>query len=451
MVYKRFSVRVVTRIMLLLLNMIGIASIVVHSNWIFSLLILALIMIFQVYELLRFINKTNHDLARFFYAIRHSDYSINFSSAKFGSAFEELYDSFREIMQSYQKAKIEKEAQYQYVRAMVESINVGIISVNGAGEIVLMNQAAESILDRPNPGLWSRLSSKSPEFANAVASLKEGGQKLVEIAIDRETRYLNIYVTVIRLPEDRFTLYTFQNIQSEIELKEIEAWHKLIRILTHEIMNSVTPIASLTETLVTLLENEAGQCLAPEELDTDAVEDLRMALKTIDRRSNGLLHFVADYRKLTKVPTPNIERVRVFELFDRVYTLMLPEAQRISIELVNNPIVRSLEIRADSKLIEQVLINLVINSMDALENAVNPVITMTCYVEGSKRILEISDNGSGIESGMLDKIFVPFFSTKEKGSGIGLSLSKHILKLHGGTMRVQSKPGEKTSFFLEFQ
>ncbi|MGD1848301.1 MAG: PAS domain-containing sensor histidine kinase [Salibacteraceae bacterium] len=450
MVYKRFSVRVVVRLLLLLLNMMALAVIVVQTNWRFSLLILAMLMVFQVYELFRFINKTNHDLARFLYAIRNSDYSINFSGQQLGSSFEELYGSFREITDAYRMAKIEKEAQYQYVKAMVEHLNVGIISVNRKDEIVLMNPAAEEILNRPNPGTWTRLAAKSPEFTRVVDDIKTGGQKLVEIALDRESRYLNIYVTTIRLPEDQYTLYTFQNIRSEIELKEIEAWHKLIRILTHEIMNSVTPIASLTETLVGMLENESGSVRSAEALPEDWVEDLHMALKTIDRRSNGLLHFVNDYRKLSKVPHPKPEKVRVVDLLERVHTLMQPEANRKGIALEVAPVVRSLEIVADPRLIEQVLINLVINSLEALENTTHPSIQLRCYIESNRRVLEVADNGPGIAPEMLDKIFVPFFSTKEQGSGIGLSLSKHILKLHGGSLRTASTPGQQTSFYLEF-
>ena len=433
-----------------MVNMLAIVVIFARMEWFFSLLILVILFVYQVYELIRFVTRTNQELAKFMFAIRHSDYSISFSPKKLGSSFDELHGSFQEIIGSFRKARIEKEAQYQYFKLMVEHLSIGIISLNRKEEIVLMNQAAEKILESPNVKYWKRFTEKNPVFSRAVDSIGEGGSKLIELHIGHEIRHISVYVTSIMLIGERFKVITFQNIKTEIELKEIEAWHKLIRILTHEIMNSVTPIASLTETMGMLLEDEEGNQKGPGELDEETITDIRMALKTIDRRSNGLLHFVTDYRKLTKVPEPRLERFKISDLMERVKLLMQGETSRANVELRVIHKVKNLEMYADVKLLEQILINLVVNAIDAVHEKEDGFIQMSAYIDGNQKVIEISDNGSGIDPELLDKIFIPFFSTKEKGSGIGLSLSKHIMKMHEGTIRVQSKKDEGSSFFLVF-
>ncbi|HRX01316.1 MAG TPA: HAMP domain-containing sensor histidine kinase, partial [Cyclobacteriaceae bacterium] len=246
-------------------------------------------------------------------------------------------------------------------------------------------------------------------------------------------------------------LITFQDINSEIEQKEIEAWHKLIRILTHEIMNSVTPIASLTETMQTLLEDKNGNQRKAQEISDETIKDILFSLKTIHKRSEGLLSFVDTYRKLTKIPQPTLETFHVRDMLEQISTLMHHHLKGTSVKFEVNATPTDLLVHADPKLIEQVVINLVTNSIHALENKPDGLITLNAYEENNRIVVEVSDNGKGIPEKELEEIFVPFFSTKKEGSGIGLSLSKQIMSLHGGTIKVKSQPGVGTSFFLNFK
>jgi signal transduction histidine kinase len=290
----------------------------------------------------------------------------------------------------------------------------------------------------------------NPDFARTVEELGGNGRKLTELKDGRDTRMVSLDVRTIQLMERPCILITIQDINSEIEQKEIEAWHKLIRILTHEIMNSVTPIASLTETMQGLLASPDGSQRRAGDISEETAADIRFSLETIQKRSEGLLKFVDTYRKLTRVPKPSPERVYLRELFSSVERLMSDSlAQRgILLEYKTEP---GLEfVHLDRALIEQVLINLITNSMYALEGRPSPFIQLSAYTNNGSVIIEVSDNGKGIPAKELNEIFVPFFSTRKDGSGIGLSLSKQIVSLHGGTIKVSSQERKGTSFYLRF-
>lgn len=451
MVYKRFSVLVILRVLLLVANSLGLAYVVVALDWLFTPFILTLLLVYQIIELIRFVNRTNNELSKLFLAIRHSDFSIGFSHRDLGSGFDGLSQEFSEVIRAFRENRIEKEAQYQYFKILAEQLTVGIISVDAAGKIELMNHAAEELLQAPNPGSWERLKSRLGQFAELVWAIPSGGNRLVEWTDGEEEHHFSVQVNVIRVPGRESKVITFQNIRSELELKEIKAWHKLIRILTHEIMNSVTPIASLTETLVMLLENDKQEQRPISELNEEVVADVRKALTTIQRRSNGLLHFVSDYRKLTKVPVPKLEPMVLLDLFHRLENLFQAEFENMGIHFNMQPPPPHMRVEADPRLIEQVMINLLVNAKDAVLEVPAPRLTVSAFRTQNNTYVEVSDNGAGIQPQHLEKVFVPFFSTKEEGSGIGLSLSRHIMKMHQGTIKVHSQPDEKTTFRLVFR
>ncbi len=252
-----------------------------------------------------------------------------------------------------------------------------------------------------------------------------------------------IHATVFHLHEDKYTLVSIQNIHLELEEKEMEAWQNLICVLTHEIMNSITPITSLAATTNYLLT--AG------DLDTADADDVRQAVQTIQHRSEGLLHFVQNYRKLTRIPAPNFQIFPVAELFDRLQQLMHSQIDAAGAQLHLSVDPPGLELTADPELVEQVLINLLVNAAHALEGRAAGRIELTAHLDGRGHVLvEVADNGPGIVAEAMDKIFIPFFTTKQDGSGIGLSLSRQIMRLHRGNISVQSEPGEKTVFTLRF-
>lgn len=449
MYYKGFSVSVIVRVIILLATMIGMALIFGRADLFFNQIILGLLLIFQVYELLRYVNQTNRDLAKFILSIKNADFTVHFTQKKADKSFRELHQAFREITESYKKVKIEKEVQFQYLEHIVKHITVGIISLKGDDAIALINRPAMDILQISHYSYWRNLHLSNADFVQEVEQMREGESKLLEVPVNNEIKRLSTHVSRMVLLGQSYKIITFQDIENEINQNEIEAWNKLIRILTHEIMNSITPIASLTETMQMMIENEQGGIKQISEINQDYLADLAFSLKTIQKRSDGLLQFVEDYRKLTKIPVPQIELLSVKTLFETVTQLMRGEMRKRNIRFQVDIKSDDLRIEADNKLIEQVLINLLTNSMHAVAENSAPEIKLLVYQENQRKVIEISDNGEGIEEDKLDKIFIPFFSTKEGGSGIGLSLSKHIMTLHKGNIKVNSQPGQ-TSFYLIF-
>jgi signal transduction histidine kinase len=292
------------------------------------------------------------------------------------------------------------------------------------------------------------LESFSKPLVQKLLDLKSGQKALVKVDVQNELLQIAINATEFRLRDQNFTLVSLQNIQSELEEKELEAWQNLIRVLTHEIMNSVTPIASLASTINDLLNSNGQKTSAA--LNNETRSDVNGALRTIQKRSEGLLHFVDAYRNLTRLPVPNFQIFSVQELFKRVYHLMQVDlAQTIRFDYSVIP--ESLELTADSELVEQILINILKNAIHAVTERENPRIDLTSKIDDRGRvIIQVTDNGPGIPKDMLDKIFIPFFTTKENGSGIGLSLSRQIMRLHRGTITVRSQPNEQTVFTLRF-
>ena len=446
---KRFSVLVTIRITLLLLTMVGLAAIFGRADLFFNQIILGILISIQGVGLIRYVRKTNHDLAKFLLAIKNADFTVHFGQEP-DRSFQSLHAAFKELLGSYQQLSAEREVQYQYLQLLVSRINVGIISLRGSDHIALMNQAALSLLQTDLYHHWHNLERKYPQFVQAVDALGEGESKLLELKVAEETKRLSVQVRSAILRQESYRIITLHDIEQEINQSEIDAYHRLIRTLTHEIMNSITPIASLSETLLMLLKDQHGHLKPWSAVGENYLEDLARSLHTISRRSDGLLRFVEDYRRLAKLPQPQPEVVVVTDLLRTIEQLMQAELRRQNITLTIRTQPEVTTVWGDPHLIEQVLINLVTNSIHAVEATTDPHIILACYAEQEQTVIEVTDNGAGIDPDKLDQIFIPFFSTKAQGSGIGLSLSRHIMTLHHGSIRVQSSPG-RTTFLLHFR
>lgn len=449
MPFRSFTLSVVVRVVLLLATMTGLSLILGRADLFFNQIILGILLIIQVLELIRTVHRTNRDLAKLLLSIKHADFTLHFPEQRHDRSFRELYGVFREMIAAYQQVDTEREVQFQYLQQIIRHVRAGIISLKG-DEIVLMNQSALDMLPMAPYKYWHHLQQEYARFAAAVEQLEEGKSKLTEITLHGENKRFSIHVVTVLLLGQPYRIITFQDVEEEINQSEIEAWHKLIRILTHEIMNSMTPIASLSETMLMLIEKEMaspGKAAVREGL----LPDLAFSLRTLRRRSDGLLHFLDDYRRLTKVPLPQREVFAIRTLFDTVCRLMSGEVKKQQVDLQVSITPESLTLRADFGQIEQVLINLLTNSLQALQGVPNPVMKLAAWQQPDQTVVEVTDNGSGIDEDKLDKIFVPFYSTKDNGSGIGLSLSRHIMSLHGSTIRVHSEKGRQTSFYLYFQ
>ena len=306
-------------------------------------------------------------------------------------------------------------------------------------------------MQQPTHKYWHRIAKSLPWFEAEIKKLANGGKGLVDLGDDKELKQLSLEVIEIQLLNAPYLIIAFQDIRSEIEQKEIEAWHNVIRILAHEMLNSFTPVSSLASTIKTMTESDTGEISSITELDDEDIHDINVAAATIKRRSDGLLVFVKDYRTISNVPIPILSPVKVKKFLTDIHLLMTSAADEAKVQVHLTRIPTHATIQIDTKLIEQVLINLINNSIYALQGINDPVIEISCIVEPEKTVIVVSDNGKGIEEKIMNQIFIPFYTTKKHGSGIGLSLSKNIMKKHGGNLLVSSEVGVNTTFSLIFK
>ncbi len=482
MVFRRFSLIVLLRTIALCVSAFVLIYLLAQTAFIATPFIVALIIVAQMYSLVHYVQKTNRDVAKFFDSIKYSDFSQSFRSTVKGSSFEELNNAFAGVIDEFRKTRAEKEEHYRYLQIVVQHIGIGLLAFTQDGTVELMNVAAKKLLKVHSIKNIKELADGSPSLVAALRGIKSGDKALVKIAADNELSQLSIYATEFKLRENHYTLVSLTNIQSELEEREMEAWQNLIRVLTHEIMNSVTPIISLSSTASSLLDigdrrqetgdrrretgdrrqktggDDNASSLRPaasgihsEEKNAEILHDVKSALDTISKRSEGLLHFVDDYRNLTRIPVPNFQIIKVSDLFGRIQKLFVDRFQLKKIDYTCSIEPSDLELTADPDLIEQVIINLVVNSISALSAAVSPIIKLVGKIDGrGGMIIQVVDNGAGVPEALLEKIFIPFFTTRKEGSGIGLSLSRQIMRAHKGGITVHSIPDKETVFTLRF-
>jgi nitrogen fixation/metabolism regulation signal transduction histidine kinase len=368
-----------------------------------------------------------------------------------GASFEELNNAFNEVINDFQRVRAEKEEHFYYLQTILQNIDVSVLAYRGDGTIELINKSAKKLFQVSGLRNIQGLESLSPELVKVLFKIQPGQNELVQVQDDDDFLQLTIYATNFKIKDKVITLATIKDIQTMLEEQETEAWQKLIRVLTHEIMNSIAPISSLSSTLTsttaTMRRDDEGNMI----IDKESMEELLHALQTINKRSDGLLHFVNTYRNLTKIPQPNFEFCKLSDIFANVSNLMMEEIKANSIEFIIHTDPENISFTADGHLIEQVLINLLKNSLQSLKGIANAKIKMLGFYNKRGRVtIQVSDNGPGILPEVLEKIFIPFFTTKPNGSGIGLSLSRQILKLHNGSITAQSVPDKETVFTLTF-
>jgi two-component system nitrogen regulation sensor histidine kinase NtrY len=451
MVYNRFRLNCIIRAILLAFTISLFFFILYQTSLYAALFIVGVFIIYQIYTLIHYVEKTNRDLTRFFTSIKYSDFSQTFKDADLGPSFDGLRKSFTEVMNVFRKTRAEKEEHYRYLQTVVQHIGIGLIAYQPNGDVELINTAAKRLLGIPALKNIQSLESFSKKLVNTLFEIKPKGRALIKVEDQNELLHLALYATEFKLRGQIFSLVSIQNIHSELEEREIEAWQKLIRVITHEIMNSITPISSLASTINEMLKDSYPLSAKKQKIDSESLTDIHDAAQTIQKRSQGLLHFVDAYRNLTLIQKPNFQLFPVKELFSRVEKLMQANIKEKSIRLRINVDPKTLELTADPELIEQVLINLLLNALQSVEGKRKAKIDLMAHLDGRGRILiQVKDNGPGIDKDNLEKIFIPFFSTKDKGSGIGLSLSRQIMRLHHGSITVQSSPEKQTVFTLRF-
>lgn len=445
--FKDFKARVFIRVILIGVTLTLLAFMIGKPNMVFAALLTGIIVIVQLGEMFRFVSQTNRKLTRFLESVKYSDFISGFTSDnKLGKSFKDLNIAFNEVLEAFRKARSEKEEHWQYLNTVVQQVRTGIISFDMDGKVELINMNARRFLNVQRLENMEELLEVNPKLYKAIFDTEPGKSNLYK---GSNELYLTIQATLMRVRGTTVKLVTLQNIQPEMQRQEVDAWQNLTRVLRHEIMNSITPISSLTSTLKEILDHDLVKIEDRYELKEEGAEDLKEGLSTIENRSRGLIKFIDAYREYTSVPLPKIKTVLLKDLIDKIAQLMKPEFKKNNIKFEYSCSSEYLTIQADQELIEHVVINLIKNAIEAVGETANPVIQLKAYYDAAVKI-DVMDNGPGIIREALESIFVPFYTTKRTGSGIGLSLSRQIMQMHHGTLTVESEPDVSTVFTLRF-
>ncbi|SDB84424.1 sensor histidine kinase [Williamwhitmania taraxaci] len=451
MVYRNFRFNIIIRITILLISIFALVYTMSNYNFFITPVIIGVFIFLQIYALFKYVDKTNRDLASFLESIRFSEFTRTFQVEGMGSSFDELSKAFNDVINDFQAVRSQKEEHFQYLQSILQNIDVAIIAFQKDGTVEMVNKAAKVLFQTQSLKNIKQLASVSYELVDNLLNITPGENTLVKVQMDDDLLQLAVFSTEFRIHRKEIILATIKNIQSVLEEQETEAWQKLISVLTHEIMNSITPIASLSSTLHGMLKTIKENQDDGQEIDTETTEEIQQAMQTIHKRSTGLLHFVNTYRNLTRIPKPNFKITKVKDLFDSIRPLIDEDIKNsgIIVSVDVDPV--DIEFSIDENLIEQVLLNIVKNASQALDGKVIPRIDIRSFKNKRGRVtIQVSDNGQGILPDVLDKIFIPFFTTKPKGSGIGLSLSRQIMRLHGGSITANSVVNEGTTITMTF-
>ena len=427
----------------------GSVYLFITAEKVVSAVIIAVFALASVIELIKYNTSTNRKITKFLEAVKYSDFSTGFTADNnLGESFKSLNTEFNKVLEAFRKARSEKEEHWQYLNTVIQHVNTGIISFDLNGRIELINHVAKGLLRRPQIRNISELEEYDKGLYNLLKNIKTGQQSLYRI--DNRIQ-LAIHATELRLRGNSYKLVAFQNIQSELQKKEIESWQNLTKVLRHEIMNSMTPIASLTSTLNDILTEELVNKGEHFELSVDGVDDIHEGLKTIESRSKALIHFIDAYREYTSIPQPKYQDILVKELLEEIHGLMKIDIRKSATDFSCTTQPNSLTISADENQIEQVLINLVKNAVEAVAEMENGKVKIVAGIDKRERkFIEVRDNGPGIIPEAIERIFIPFYTTKKSGSGIGLALSRQIMQLHNGTLTVDSEIDVETVFTMKF-
>lgn len=441
----------VTRVGILLATMVVFAFVVSSADrsYILTLALLGAIL-FQVTKLMKVVESSNENIATFLDAIRFDDLSQSFKTESDDPTIQNLHKELNEAIAKLRMSRKAKDSEYQFFKNIVQHVAIGLLTFKRDGSIQIMNTAAKRLLRITNADRIEDLKEVSETLVDTFLKLKTGGRELLRLKFGDETIQLSVFAIELTLRDEEVKLISMNNIQSELEEKEMEAWQNLVRVLTHEIMNSVTPISSLAGIVEEDLKNRIDQ-QTERPLTKDELEDMYLSLQTITRRSGGLIRFVKEFKNLTHIPKPKLAEIPVKELLEELAILHKKELadHGITISINCNP--ENLYILADKTMIEQVLINLLKNAIQSFDEQPVKEISLTAYAnEKGRTIISVKDTGAGIDADALEKIFIPFFSTKKSGSGIGLSLSKQIMRQHEGNITVKSTLGDGTEFLLRF-
>lgn len=448
MIYKIVSIPLLVRLLIFSLLGITLGFLISSQEWSLSIVI-CLMMIGSIVELIYYFNAVTRKITFFFDAVRNEDSTLHFPENTKDKSFKSLNVSLNRLNELITDIKIRNENNELFFRQLLKYSSTGILVVDENGYVDLINDAALEMLQLTNLAHVDLLKQKNPEVFENLQHLKPGQSNMIRIFDGAGLRLLSFKLGVIKFGEKTFKVFSLYDIKNELEEKELDTWQKLIRVLTHEIMNSVAPITSLSNTLRRIFI-PGDKPVSVNEIQQNSIDKALEGLTVIEETGKGLMNFVDNYRKLTKIPKPVFKPILLDEWLNRVYLLMKErlESEKIELTLTNHNVKKPFH--GDEKLLTQVLINIINNAIDALADKKQKKIQIASgYKKNNGLEIKITDNGKGIDEENMDKIFIPFFTTRENGSGIGLSLARQIMRLHKGTIEAISKPGQFTTFILK--
>jgi nitrogen fixation/metabolism regulation signal transduction histidine kinase len=449
MAYNKFSLNIILRVILILANCIFLAKEYVLGDYLITIINLAILLFLQTIFLIRYLRRLNLQTIEYFELIKNKESGFRLKNTTDKNSFSKLRKQFNDTNQIIQDIRIEKEIQTNYLNHLVNYINVGLFSFDENEKIQFINPEAKRIFGIENIFKLNDLNILNKNFTKFLRHIKPGESEVIKISEPAIKQKLSVNCGLLNLKGSEIKLVSFQDIDKHLYKNEIESWNKLIRILNHEIMNSITPITSLSKTMKKYFYD--GETInAPEKIPSASINRTVEGLEIIEERGVGLINFVNNYRQLSSLPKPNKTKINIHKLLVQTKSLFSEEfeSKNIDIKIEVNP--TDLVLNADKEQISQVLINLVKNSLQAIQNKKEGKITLLSSKQDNKIHIAIKDNGKGIPDDLINDIFIPFYTTSETGSGIGLSISKQIMKMHDGTISVSSIPNESTEFSLVF-
>jgi two-component system nitrogen regulation sensor histidine kinase NtrY len=449
---NKYYTGIVVRVIIIVFSALILAFLSYKTNYLYSISVLVVLVTFETLGLIRYILRRRDDIKRMLEYIKENNPTLYFSQSR-DYPFNELGYFLNEIGDIVREVRIEKESQLQYMNYIVQHVGIGLLSFDKDGKVDIINQAAKELLGVAELNSIILLEEVQNGLPETLKQLKTDEQKVVKLKSGDRLLQLAIRASIFKIGQKEIRLVSLQDIKNELDEKEMDAWQKLIRVLTHEIINSVTPVTSLTATISGFFR-KGDQTLAAKDLSDENIREALTGLGYIEDRGKNLIDFVSKFRSLTKLPVPKFEEIDVARMIEGINLLKRDELAGNGIVLKCIVQFDALKLYCDRSLIEHVLINLINNASDSiLSKGVskdNIIEIRGSSGEDRRPLITVTDNGTGIPDNILENIFVPFFTTKEHGSGIGLSLSRQIMKLHGGTISVFSKPGIETVFYLVF-
>ena len=443
MAFKNFRFQIILRVVIMTAVLALLSWCIVNYLYLRAAY-LGIAAVICVIELIWYTDRFNRDIKGFLQSLLQRDFTTHFEQAGYGKPFEGLYETFNNISDVFKKISLEKEIQHKYLEMLVEHVRVSILSIDAEEKVHLANQALRDLLRRNIVSNLRTLESVDISLVKTIREMHAGETRLVKVTIDNELLQLSIHASEFKLDDGYFKLISMQNIKNELDVREMESWQKLIRVLSHEIMNSVSPISSLSDTLHKMIAHNQ-QALS--ETNTTLYDSLEKGLEAIKVRSEGLVNFTQTYRRLTHVPIPTLRKVRLSDILNRVQTLLATRITGTKVSLTISG--ADVDLVADPELMEHVFINLLLNALEATKNRDVPTIEIYTSVTNKGQLnIHVVDNGEGIDKEIMEKIFIPFFTTRKNGSGIGLALTKQILHLHQAEILLKSEVGKGSEFII---